>query len=63
MIPSLGMIPFGISFGMPKIRKVLKLQAPPMGEEKRVKFRICENCGSSNPEDSKTCENCRKNLR
>ncbi|MBM3309516.1 MAG: zinc ribbon domain-containing protein [Candidatus Altiarchaeales archaeon] len=63
MIPSgLNMIPFGISFGMPKPRRVLKLQAPPGGEEKRIKFRICENCGSSNQEDSKTCENCRKKL-
>jgi len=63
MIPKLEMLPFGISFGMPKPKRVLKLQAPPVEEEKRIKFNICEYCGSSNPELNKVCDTCRKRLK
>lgn len=65
-------LPFGISFGVPKPRKVIKLRPPPMDEysktktmeeEKRIKFIICPHCGLSNPDSSKNCENCGKKLK
>jgi len=64
-------LPFGFSLEVPRPRRVIRLNTPPMNEpvqktteaEKKIRFTICPQCGSSNPEHSKTCGNCGHKLK
>lgn len=71
IMPAIGTLPFGVSFGIPRPKRVIKLHAPPLEEpkrpeevmeEKRVKFVICPHCGLSNVESNKKCGNCGQKL-
>ena len=70
IMPRIGTLPFSMSFGMPKPKRVLRLTPPPDGQmtaeipekEGRLKFNICPHCGSSNLEIEKKCGNCGKKL-
>jgi ribosomal protein L40E len=65
--PAMAAFPFSVSFGLPKPRRVIRLRPPPTeeqekqkeaGSEKRIRFAICPNCGSSNPTSNSKCGTC-----
>lgn len=67
LTPAMAAFPFSVSFGVPKPQRVIRLRPPPMEgqekqnnveEEKRIRFSICPNCGSSNPSSNRKCDSC-----